>query len=361
MRKSRSDRGFSLVELAVSMALVLVVTTAALSIVGPGTTTGRTQPEVADLQQRARAGGDQIARDLYRAGAGVYLGPAVGPLRRFFAPVVPRRMGLMNADAYTAARSDAVTIVHVPDTFAQTVLQDPLPSAAADLRVALMPNCPPASGLCGLAVGSSIVIFDAEGHFDFFTLTDAIGNAGRLRQWQQSQPSHSYQPGAVVAEARMHSYYFDAPDRQLRHFDGYLTDMPVVDNVVGLSFTYFGDPLPPRAPKPPPGVANCLYDATGAPMPGLAALPSQGSSDVELPLSLFRDGPWCGDGENRFDADLLRVAKVRVNLRLQVGNEMLRGRTSDFVVAGRSLSAPRSLSDYSVQLDVAPRNLGWDR
>ena len=29
------------------------------------------------------------------------------------------------------------------------------------------------------------------------------------------------------------------------HYDGYLTAFPVVDNVVGLNFEYFGDPDPP--------------------------------------------------------------------------------------------------------------------
>jgi hypothetical protein len=34
----------------------------------------------------------------------------------------------------------------------------------------------------------------------------------------------------------------------------------VIDNVVGVQFEYFGDPNPPIAPKPPMGIANCLYD-----------------------------------------------------------------------------------------------------
>jgi hypothetical protein len=358
---NRADAGFSLVEVAVSLVLVLTVAGAAGAIVGSNVGTGRTEPEVVDVQQRARAGADLLARDLYMAGAGVYLGPATGSLRKFFAPVVPRRMGLQNADSYVVARPDAITIAYVPQTQSQTALRDALLSATPDLRVQPMPNCPPNDALCGFAVGSSVLVFDREGHFDMFTLTQVLTDAGRLRPWQQGHSSFSYPAGAVVSEAQWHTYYFDAQNRQLRHFDGYLTDTPVVDDVVGVTFAYYGDPLPPRAPKPPSGTANCLYDAAGSPIEGLATLPAQGASLTALPLALFSDGPWCGDGDNRFDADLLRIRAVRVTLRLQVGNEMMRGRSSEFAVPGKSLSAARSLPDYTVRFDVSPRNMTGDR
>jgi hypothetical protein len=204
-------------------------------------------------------------------------------------------------------------------------------------------------------------VFDQEGHFDAFTLTQVQADAGRLRAWQPGHPPFNYPAGSVVTEAESHTYYFDAQNRQLRHSDGYLTDIPVVDDVVGVAFEYFGDPWPPRAPKPPSGAANCLFDPSGSPVPGMAVLPAQGASLAPLPLAMFRDGPWCGDGDNRFDADLLRIHRVRVTLRLQVGNEMMRGRSTEFVVAGTSVSAARSLPDYSLRFDVSPRNMGWDR
>ena len=33
--------------------------------------------------------------------------------------------------------------------------------------------------------------------------------------------------------------------------------------------------------------------------------------------AILTDGPYCGSGDNQFDADLLRVRKVRVTLRMQ--------------------------------------------
>src|SRR5690349_16763498 len=175
-------------------------------------------------------------------------------------------------------------------------------------------------------------------------MTSVTGDAGRLRAWQASQAPFAYPIDAVVAEADWHTYYLDTATRQLRHFDGYLTDTPVVDDVVGVDFEYVGSAAPPVLPRPSLGAANCLYEASGAYRGGLATLPADGGTLAILPLDLFRDGPWCGDGENRFDADLLRIRKVRVTLRLQVSNEMMRGQSPAFAVAGRSRSAARQVA-----------------
>jgi prepilin-type N-terminal cleavage/methylation domain-containing protein len=339
MKAGRAESGFSLVELIVSLALALVVSGAAFALVGPNTTAGRTTPEMVDAQQRARVGQDLLLRDLYMAGAGLDLGPAAGPLARYFAPILARRAGLQNADAYNVARPDAITILYVPQTFSQTTLADPLPPAA-NFRVDRLPNCPSADALCGLGVASSVLVFDREGHFDGFTLTQVLADSGRLRPWQAGHVPYSYPAGSRASAVEWHTYYLDSATRQLRHFDGYSTDIPVVDDVVGLSVEYFGDP---------------------GPLPGLSLLSPQGGSLAALPLSLFRDGPWLGDGENRYDADLLRIRRVRVTLRLQVGNDMMRGRSSDYAVAGRSLSALGSLPDYTLRFDVSPRNMGWAR
>ena len=356
-----SEAGFTLMESLVSLALMLVVTGAAFSLINPNTTTAQTQPEVMDMQQRARIGADMLSRDLIMAGAGVYSGPQTGALMNFFAPIIPRRMGRIGADAYTVVRSDAMTISYIPNTYSQTTIRQDMPQPSAELKVYQMANCPPGEELCGFYPGMTALIFDEMGHFDMFTITMVQDSAAHIQHRQQEDLSFKYQEGAVVTQADSHTYYFDAVNRQLRHFDGDAADHPVIDNVVGVLFEYFGDPNPPVSPKPPMGIANCLYDDAQNLVAGLPVLATQGASLAPLPLSILNDGPWCGAGSNRFDADLLRVRKVRITLRVQAGNEMLRGTGADYAVAGKSLSAPKMLQDYGVRFEITPRNMNLGR
>jgi len=258
------------------------------------------------------------------------------------------------------ARSDAITLMYVPNSYSQTTIRDPMPQPSAELKVEDMANCPPGEELCGFDIGDTLLILDNMGHFDFFTVTNVQNSAGHLQHRQQDL-SYAYQPGAYVTEAESHTYYLNPTTRQLRHYDGDQTDVPVVENVVGLVFTYFGDPNPPTIPKPPVGVANCLYDATGNLVPGMSVLTAQGGSLAPLPLNILNDGPWCGAGNNRFDADLLRIRKVRVQVRIQAANAAFRATGGEFAVGGLSRSAERYLPDFLLRFDVAPRNLNLGR
>ena len=355
-----NDDGFTLVESLMALILMLIVTGSMFALVNPNTTVTRVQPEAMDMQQRARIGSDLLFRDLFMAGAGVYSGPSTGALTNFFAPIIPRKTGLNGADNWNVVRDDAVTISYIPNTYSQTTIRDPMPHPSAELKVEDMANCPKGEALCGFTPGMTVLIFDEEGHWDFFTLTQVQDDAGHLQHRQQVL-SYAYQPGAIITQAESHLYYYDAVNRQLRHYDGYETDVPVVDNVVGVKFEYFGDPNPPARPKPSLGVANCLYNAAGNPVGGLSVLATQGGSLAELPLNILNDGPWCGDGNNRFDADLLRVKKVRIQLRVQASQAWMRSSGADYVVAGTSKSDMRSLRDYTVQFEVSPRNMNLGR
>jgi hypothetical protein len=354
------EAGFSLVESLVSMILLLIITGAVFGFVNPNTTVSQAQPEAMDMQQRARVAADLLFRDLFMAGAGVYSGPKTGALGNFFAPIIPRKMGLNNADAYTVVRDDALTISYVPNTYSQTTIRQPMPQPSSELKVDEQSNCPHGEALCGFTVGMTVLIFDEEGHFDFFTVTQVQDDAAHLQHRQQDL-SYPYAPPANIVQADSHTYYYDDAQKQLRHYDGYLTDVPVVDNVVALRFDYFGDPNPPVKPKPSLGVTNCLYDAGGNLLGGLNNLTTQGGSLAPLPISLLSDGPWCGGGENRFDADLLRVKKVRITLRVQAGQASMRATGSDYAVAGTSKSALKALPDYTIVFEVSPRNMNLGR
>jgi hypothetical protein len=175
------------------------------------------------------------------------------------------------------------------------------------------------------------------------------------------------------------------------HYDGYQTVTPVLDEVVGLSFEYYGDPVAPAmvdsnglkgqdvtyGPKPPaigvakgnwPAGENCTIQMVGGiQQPRLAALGGIGTGLVKLTQAQLTDGPWCPDvaNPNRFDADLFRVKKVRVTLRLQTGNASLRGS----LIAGQNAmwvqpgtaTGVRMVPDQQIKFDVTPRNMNLSR
>jgi prepilin-type N-terminal cleavage/methylation domain-containing protein len=337
--------GFSLIESLLALTLLLVVMAAVFGLVNPASMASHTQPAAVDVQQRARVAADALQRDLLMAGAGFSSGPATGPLSNFFPAVIPRRMGLQGADPDHVARSDVITVYRSDPGYVQTTLRDPLAPGASGLTVNDAPNCPARDGVCGLAQDMTIVVFDEAGQFDWFTVGQIQNPIVSLRTHQRGLTS-AYPSSAFVLAAESDTYWHDPSTRQLRHYDGYQTDVPVADNVVSVSFEYFGDPDPPLRPKPPPGTANCLYDASGNSISGLAQLAAQGSL-APLSLSILSDGPWCGAGDNRFDADLLRVRSIRVTVRIQATQAANRGRvvvpdfSASFVVSPRNLSPGR--------------------
>ena len=81
---------------------------------------------------------------------------------------------------------------------------------------------------------------------------------------------------------------------------------------------------------------------------------------VEIPPAHMTDGPWCPDAgaRNRFDADLLRIRRVRFTLRVQAALPSLRGPAGAlFANGGFARGAGRSVPDLEVTLDVTPRNV----
>ena len=357
----RGEAGYSLIELLVSSAIMLTITGAIFALVNPAQGTSQAQPEASDMQQRLRVATDTLYRDLVMVGAGPYQGATTGSLLNFFAPILPYRVGQQSSDPASGVyfRPDAITLVYVPNTSSQTTIADPMPNESAEIKVNAQPNCPAGDELCGFRQGMSVLIFDPTGAWESFTITNVQTNALHM-QHRGQQFQKAYDAGANIVEAQFHTYYWDAVTDRLMHYDGITTDLPVVDNVVGLQFRYFGDPDPPQAPKPTIGTANCLFDVSGNSL--LPTLPATSGSLVELTQAMLTDGPWCGANPSLFDADLLRVRKVRVSIRTQVASPTLRGaNTTLFTRPGTARGGERFVPDFSSVFEVAPRNLNLAR
>ncbi len=390
--------GFTIIEMMIATLIMVAVTGAVFTLMNPAQGTYQAQPEVSDMQQRMRVGADSLTKDVMMAGAGVYMGTTGGALFNYFAPIVPYRVGDTTPDAPGSFFSDKLSLIYVPPTPSQTTLNTAVLKTATDLKANTEPNCPPnkADALCGFSAGMRIMIFDQNGAWDPLTVTGVqtastppvLSFAGTL--------SAGYPVGANITEVATRTYYLKTDlatnTYQLMQFDGYKTDLPVVDNVVKLSFTYYGDPNPPQllpnkaltdttgpwtsyGPKPPAlGVdnandtwgagENCAFQiVSGKQVPRLATL-AGGTGQTQLTQAMLTDGPYCPDATapRRFDADLLRVRKVRVDLRVQAALASLRGPAGIlFTRAGTSSSSQRYVPDQEVRFDITPRNLNLGR
>ena len=189
---------------------------------------------------------------------------------------------------------------------------------------ATAPGCP-AAGLCGFTEGTRALIVDTRGvgaGHDLFTVT---GIAGALAHDAPNPPFHRAYDAAssIVVPVVQRVYYFDRANRRLMLYDGYQSDMPLVDNVVDVRFAYFADASPSSVSRPADGTSSCVYDAGSPPVPRLEDLGGAGLH--QLTAAQMTDGPVCGAGPNLFDGDLLRIRLVRVTLRLEAAADDVRG------------------------------------
>jgi type II secretory pathway pseudopilin PulG len=363
-RRIRSEAGYSLVELLISTAIMLTVTGAIFSLMNPAQGTAQTQPEVADMQQRMRVNQEVLFKELTMTGAGVYQGATTGSLLNWFAPILPRRTGRINPDPTqgpASYKTNTISIAYVPNSYSQSTIRQAMPPQSAELKVNPQANCPKKDPLCGFITGMSVLIMDTSGNFDMFSITNTQSDAAHLQHRGQNL-SHTYEIGAQVTQVVSYTYYLDAATNKFMRYDGDSTEIALVDDVVDLEFQYFGEPNPPKLPKPLAGSANCLYDAAGNYAAGMTTLTPQDGSFAELTKAILTDGPYCGSGSNEFDADLLRVRKVRVKLRVQAAKASLRG--TDPALFKKPGSAPggeRYVPDYRVAFEVTPRNLNLAR
>ncbi|MBI1874945.1 MAG: hypothetical protein HYS05_13805 [Acidobacteria bacterium] len=384
-----------MVELLLVTTIVAILTSATLILLNPARAIFQLQPEMADMQQRMRVGLDALQRDLLAAGAGLDWGEAAGPLVRALPPVLPFRIGTRDADRSRGVsyRPDVISVVYVPSSPAQCRLRDWIADGGSPISVEPVPGCPPADPLCGFQEGQQAIVFDGRGRWDVFRVTGSDPSTGWV--FHATDPLVNwYEKGAALAEVVTRTYWVrrDGAEASLSRYDGYKTDVEITDHVADFRLEYFGEAEPPRllpgfpedaartsyGPAPPPaGVddraevwpagENCLFardPETGAPRSRLARLNATDGSLALLPAASLGDGPWCPDAfaPNRFDADLFRVRRVRVTLRIRSALGLLVGSGGLRLWSGGDQAhTQRLLPDREIRLDVSPRNLNLGR
>jgi prepilin-type N-terminal cleavage/methylation domain-containing protein len=359
--RAEREAGFSLVEMLVATAILAAAFVVLFQLTATGQRVARAQPDAADMRQRLRVAADMIQRDLLMAGAGLAHGEDAGPLVNYLPAVVPMRTGAKKADPELSFFDDRVSVLFVEAGTASAPLTSDMPAPASDVPVAASaPGCP-AAGLCGFEDGTRALIVDTSGAGLGFDLFSVAGTATGLSHGPPDPDfSRAYAAaGTRVVPVRQRVYYLDAPARRLMMYDGYQTDVPLVDNIVSLKFEYFVDPWPASVPRPKDGEASCLYAAGTPPISLLADL--GGPALVPAGASLLSDGPLCGVAPHRFDGDLLRIRRIRVTIRAQVVDRALRGSGADFASPGVSTGGVNAVPDIEVAFDVTPRNMQGTR
>jgi hypothetical protein len=386
----RAD-GFSMLEMVVATAVMMAVVAAVFSVMNPIQGAFQTQLDVADMQQRLRVAHDTLYADLIMAGAGT----DAGSLLYNFAPVVPYRRGLIGDAGPAAYRDDTLTIIYIPSTPAKTTTSQIIPGDAGPvtLTVNQQAGCPVGAELCGFAAGQTVLVLDGTGDYDTFKLTSVVGAAGTMSVNRAAAVGgHDWPAGLTIVHVVSRTYYLSAASRQLMYYDGSGNpDVPIVDHVVGLKFEYYGDPQPPilrrplddaggpwttYGPAPPDGTAqgafasgeNCTFaiDRGASPpqVPRLAALGADPVRLVPLAAAQLTDGPWCPDAgaANRWDADLLRIRKVLVTIRVEAAVDALRGPAGYlFTNGGTARNGTSWVPDQEIRFEVSPRNLNLGR
>lgn len=217
----------SLVEMLVSLALTMALGGTIMSLVLAGQTIARTQPEAADLHQRARIALHVLAAELRDAGAGLERGGSlVGPLARYFPPIAPSIDGGITIWKTTNRNAQAGAAMFVGEGATTVALDD-------------SNSCLPGESACGFASGMTAIAFTAAGCRT--TLRVAAVSASAL-QLAAPLSGCSLEPGSAVAEGEVRTYRVDPVSRQLiRREEATGSSAPVLDGVTALTTAFFAD------------------------------------------------------------------------------------------------------------------------
>jgi hypothetical protein len=274
---------------------------------------------------------------------------------------------------------------------------------SVETRVAPEAGCPAGDSLCGFSEGMTVLIYDENGHSETFTITQIQDVNQNNIKIQHNGEKLTYpfpmNPSTKIVQANSYTYFLKSDVAsgtfQLMRYDGGTgADVPVVDNVVGMSFRYFADPQPPQlnghvlsdttvpvttyGPRPPvagqnngdgwPDGENCVFKFTGPTLGPRLPVLGNGTTLVELQAADLSDGPWCpgpaaaAPAAGSWDADLLRIRKVQVTLRVQSAVAALRGPAGAlFTYGGTSREGSKWVPDQQMTFAVSPRNLNLGR
>jgi hypothetical protein len=338
------------------------------------------------MQQRLRFAADVLAARLAAAGSAPAGGIAGTALGLQTGCLLPRRVGHRGAEPPGTFNDRAITLIAGKPGTAVAFLGAPFrPGDPASLDAA---RCPPSSPACGITADTNVLLLPGGGQADLYRVEAVAPPALTLVRASTTVP-RAYAAGTPVIAVDIDVFHVREGEDglQMMRYDGWESDLPLLDHVARFRVDWFGAAEPPRfrqaqgesprgptyGPAPPdsgvdvaedswgPG-ENCVFSRDGG--EAVPRLPTLGESPlalVRLDALSLTDGPWCPhDGApGRFDADTLRVRRVRLTLAVEAATRGARGQDRALFASPGAGGSPHAIvPDQQLTLDIVPRSLG---
>lgn len=287
-----SQRGFSLLELLVSLSLGLIVLASIASLFRTGMNSTFLVSQRAETQQNMRAAIDLMTKDINQAGAGLpsggiqlpngagsstskfgcdqggtcYVPTYTYPTGNYMYGILPGWSNGVQGNAVIPAtpgrRNDSITVIYADYNFPLWQYQVSFPSTGSATTVNVAANpiyspAPPAiNSAGGVQVGDLIMLSNSRGtavsevtSLNGTSMTFSNLDALNINQsGAASNKLQSINPGSVADNTTVAyrlfavTYYLTVPaggqlPRLMRQVNG-LTPVPVADNIINLQFAY---------------------------------------------------------------------------------------------------------------------------
>lgn len=342
---TRQDRGATLVELLVAIALFGLALGVLAMLSLPVMAAFEADPAAADAQQRLRSAVHALIEDVQRAGSGFLLAPDAAP-----GVALPALLpDASSAGAWAVpARPNTLTTWRAPRAAAHAVVRGAV--APGEVMVPLQRAAFCVAATCGFAADDEILLLAPHGRLGVATIREVLAPLDLLLA---APLADTWPAGTVVSTVVAHTYERRADPAtglfQVTRRLGAGPATPVIDYVRRFEVEWVATRGTPRillapdgteerashGPSPPaptvvadaawPPGENCAFFRDGAGAPHWRSS-AGGATAVPVPLASLADGPWCPSptAATRWDADLVRVAAVRLVLGVAVATTTLR-------------------------------------
>lgn len=372
-----TDGGFSLVELLVALLVVIAIAGALAAMAAPLRSAFDRTLALGEITVRSRAGVERLIGELREAGSA-----ASGLTQNAIVDLRPSIVPMADLDdPRIVSPIRALRLLTVPSDGGQGVLNRAAAAGDNVLELDTPSRCAQSRGVCGFVGNVQAVVFDAARAEEVRVQTVDLA---RMALVLDRPLARAFAVGATVIAIETVSYGVrqDADgSMRLVRISGGGAEQPIADHVVQFEVALTGVGYPPQpgtrpeaaptyGPVPPPATRdderdvwdageNCTItiDGNGRQVSRLPILGSPPSLTELLP-AILTDGPWCPDAVvPAFDADLLRVRRVDIVLRMEAAAAQYRGvAAAVFRRPGTARRSAEWVPDVETRISVALRN-----